>query len=85
MNKVNSELNEYLNPLLTQLMGDSFDILNGLYQEGGLKELDITELEFFTKFIIDAREFYAGLPDRLSELDEINTYIHDLIKLKNNG
>ena len=85
MSRVENELNEYLNPLLTQLMGDSFNHLNGLYQEGGLKELEVIELEFFTKFIVDAREFYAGLPDRLIDLDTINTYIQDLIKSKNNG
>jgi len=85
MEKLNNELNEYLNPLLTKLMGDSFDTLQGLYQEGGLKELEVIELEFFLKFILDAREFYQDLPDRLDDLNIIDASIKDLIKSKSNG
>jgi len=85
MNRVENELNEYLNPLLTKLMGDSFDTLQGLHQEGGLKELTVIELEFFIKFIADARDFYQDLPDRLNDLDVIDTSIKELIKSRSNG
>ena len=85
MSNTEKELNEYLNPLLVSLMGDSFDNLNQLYQEKVLVELNDHELNFFTKFIADAREFYADMPDRLNDLEEIDTHIKSILSNRNNG
>ena len=79
-NKENKIINDYLNPILGELMQQSLNSILEMKKQNILNKDNKDEILFISKFIDDSEEYYTSIKDarNLAILSDLKQYILDL-------
>ena len=70
-------INDYLNPILGDLMKESLNSIVEMKEQNMLTKDNKQELDFISKFLEDANQYYSNIKDtqNLAILDDLTNYL----------
>ena len=70
-------INDYLNPILGDLMKKSLNSIVEMKEQNMLTKDNKQELDFISKFLEDANQYYSNIKDthNLAILDDLTNYL----------
>ena len=77
MKEENKVINDYLNPILGDIMKQSLNSIVEMKEQNMLTKDDKQELDFISKFLEEANQYYSNIKDaqNLAILDDLTNYL----------
>lgn len=82
MKEENEIINDYLNPILGEIMKQSLDSILEMKEKNLLTKGNKEEILFISQFIDEAEVYYFGIKDtqNLAILNDLKQYILDIVE-----